>query len=317
MSKKSQSKRKLDTNKDGERRPVRLSDVLQGFPLFEDLFLRMQALNLEVVDYFLRDSEAGLLREYMEIERTPLDTAVFVSALSQLWIFGLYELLRTWRQRARRVVAFAEELQRLSVEEREKRIAAEKASIENASGWNEWASIHWASFEKAARDPTYAESIRTAVDRTERLFRRIEALRVSLAKHEVPRSKGSFAMAPGYGRIDMTTGSIYWQIVLQGKEVDLVSRQAVSDMCLELAEKQPLSILPLAVQHKVAGLPECSYGVKRVTLILADGTEYADVFVAWLKEVIFVRGHPSIPFDVTQVVDVRFALPKEEAATTT
>ena len=44
---------------------------------------------------------------------------------------------------------------------------------------------------------------------------------MSLAKHELPGVKGSFVMAPGYGRIDMSDGSIYWQLVLRGNEVDM------------------------------------------------------------------------------------------------
>ncbi len=42
-------------------------------------------------------------REYIEIERTPAQQAMFVSAQSQLWIFALYELLGTWRQRIRKL----------------------------------------------------------------------------------------------------------------------------------------------------------------------------------------------------------------------
>jgi hypothetical protein len=36
----------------------------------------------------------------------------------------------------------------------------------------------------------------------EPLFRRIEALRMNLAKHEVPKLHAVPAMAPGYGRIN-------------------------------------------------------------------------------------------------------------------
>jgi hypothetical protein len=69
--------------------------------LFDDLFLSMQGQNVMLVDLYLRDLERDLLRELIEIERTPLPATLIVSALSQMWIFAVYELLRTWRQRVK------------------------------------------------------------------------------------------------------------------------------------------------------------------------------------------------------------------------
>ena len=89
--------------------------------------------------------------------------------------------------------------------------------------------FYWSAYEQATAEPLFVDSLRKAVDRTERLFRRIEALRMSLVKHEMPGMKGSYAMAPGYGRIDMLTGSIYWQVVLRGNEVDLISRREIGE----------------------------------------------------------------------------------------
>ena len=48
---------------------TRINDALQSLPLFEDLFLRMQALNLDIVDGYIEEVEGQLLREYMEIEQ--------------------------------------------------------------------------------------------------------------------------------------------------------------------------------------------------------------------------------------------------------
>ena len=68
----------------------------------DDLFLAMQGQNVMLVDFYLRDLERDLLRELVETERTPYLATVIVSALSQMWIFAVYELLRTWRQRIKR-----------------------------------------------------------------------------------------------------------------------------------------------------------------------------------------------------------------------
>jgi hypothetical protein len=52
-----------------------------------------------------------------------------VAALSQLWIFGLYELLRTWRQRASSILRWAKELASVAHQEREARLAAKEARL--------------------------------------------------------------------------------------------------------------------------------------------------------------------------------------------
>ena len=76
---------------------------LKSLPLMkDDLYMSMQIMNLAIVDEFIRDCETQLLHEYIEKERTPTESAMFVSAQSQLWIFGIYELLRTWRQRSKK-----------------------------------------------------------------------------------------------------------------------------------------------------------------------------------------------------------------------
>src|SRR5574341_705870 len=68
-------------------------------PLFQDVYLNMQGLNLSVTDWLITQYEYQLLEELIETEKTPLPTATVVSALSQMWILSLYELLRTWKRR--------------------------------------------------------------------------------------------------------------------------------------------------------------------------------------------------------------------------
>lgn len=61
-----------------------ISEALESLPLLaDDLYLKMQAMNLELVDASLEDLETKLWVEYMERERTPSLSATFVSALSQ------------------------------------------------------------------------------------------------------------------------------------------------------------------------------------------------------------------------------------------
>ncbi|MCI0623131.1 MAG: hypothetical protein L0387_15990 [Acidobacteria bacterium] len=167
-------------------------------PAFDDVYLQMQAHNLELVDGLLMDMEQNLLSEYIETESTPVQQALFVSAISQLWIFGVYELLRTWRQRSREVLTFGEEVQKLSERERKERISEKRRKFQEAAKFAYGSETHHVkSFERAANDQEFLNSVEMALYRVERVFRRIEALRMSLAKHELPKAKGSLAIGTG------------------------------------------------------------------------------------------------------------------------
>jgi hypothetical protein len=267
--------------------------------------MQMQATNLELVDHFLIQSERDLLREYIEIEQTPLPTALFVSALSQLWLFGVYELLRTWRQRAKDVLRWAKEFYSASPKQRPTILETKKLEIERRAADPNGVVFYWPAYERVAMDEAVATRLKNALDRGERLFRRIEAFRITLAKHELPGTKNSFASGAGFGRIDMTDGSIYWQVVLRGNEVDLVSRRTIADECRRLGNDDYSMILPEAIQTKVKRFPNSSYGIKKATLILRDGQQYPGVHIAWSREIVHIEGHEIIPFDIADTVDAR------------
>ena len=57
-----------------------------------DLFLRLQATNLAVVDHFITELERRALAKLVDEERTPIEDVTFLSAQSQMWIFAVYEL---------------------------------------------------------------------------------------------------------------------------------------------------------------------------------------------------------------------------------
>jgi hypothetical protein len=121
----------------------------------------------------------------------------------------------------------------------------------------------------------------------------------------MPGSPGSFAMAPGYGRIDMTDGSIYWQVVLRGDEVDLVSRRTISDECKRLALDGSPAIIPERLQDQMKRFSDDSYGIKRIAVILADGSEHRGIYVAWRKEIVGIDGSEELPFDPDHITEVR------------
>jgi len=144
-----------------------------------------------------------------------------VSALSQMWIFAVYELLRTWRQRVK-------DLKR----------DAQKPVVQQA-GHSKLAGMYYQDqLAHLRRKPAYAKEMDRAVNLTDPLFKRIEALRMNLAKHEVPKLHGVPAMAPGYGRIDGMTGSISWQVDLGNNLIDLVSRRSLADQLKTLVVRK-------------------------------------------------------------------------------
>lgn len=285
---------------------VRLDDAFRRLPVFgDDPYLGMQAFNLEVVDAILEKWEAQLLAEYFEQERTPFSTSVYVGAVSELWVFGVYELLRTWRQRAREVCNFGDSLQGYAPEKRLGKMEQKRREILSRSSDESAEVLHWSPFKRAAEDSDFVQRVQRALDETEWLFRRIESLRVALAKHEMPKTKGSFAMAPGYSRIDMNDGSMWWVTALRGKEVDAITRREIANACRELGNRKNILILPKHLRAKIEKFPDFSYGVKRVTLVLDDGTEINKACVGWTKEILSLGDYKGKLIDAQRIVDVR------------
>jgi len=176
-----------------------LAEALQSLPLLEDdMYLRMQGLSLAIVDELLEGLEQQLLSEYIEQESTPIPTAMLVSGTSQLWVFGVYELLRTWRQRARQVLKFADEVSRLTPAQLDARVAEQKERVLRLAANPRLANpAHSRAFERAAKDPGYAARLRSAMERSEIPFRRLEALRVYLAKARDTSDQGVFRHVSG------------------------------------------------------------------------------------------------------------------------
>ena len=212
----------IDDENSEEQGYTSISELLWNWPLFDNLFLSMQGQNVMLVDFYLRDLELDLLREYMERERTPVQSAMFVSALSQMWIFAVYELLRMWRQMVRELSGTP---------------TASSGKVTSLTNIAEKVREHHR--EQFANDAAFRSELESASKLIDPVFKRIDALRVNLAKHEVKGIKGSIAPAPGYGRIDMTDGSIYWMVDLGDNHVDIVSRRAIADELRARVIKSP------------------------------------------------------------------------------
>ena len=280
-------------------------DALQSLPTVrDDFYLHSQIFSLGVVASLIEQQETAMMRSYWVDDKVPADVFLVVSALSQIWVLGVYEVLRTWRQRLRSILAFVDRLPP-DPEDRQaavkSRVAAVRARFAHPSLVQQ---THATVYETAADSEEYTQELRTAYLRSERPFRRLEALRINLAKHEIPQQKDTFAQGAGAGRIDTLSGTIQWHIDLGNQEVDVVSRKAVMEACIKLASADPLQILPPELRSVVKTFPTLSYGVKAVILDMVDGSE-CKAFVAWNQEIISIVGRPPDSIAIAEIRSVR------------
>ena len=96
-------------------------------------------------------------------------------------------------------------------------------------------------FRKVEVDRSYAAFLTTALDKVEPIFRKIEDLRITLARHEIPktyrRGKPAVrAVSPGYARIDTLrmTGALCWFIEKKDDDSDIISRAGIVESIQKL-----------------------------------------------------------------------------------
>jgi hypothetical protein len=214
----------------GERQPrhpdpgadgAQLRIALNGLAMLGgDMFMRMQAFNLSITDPFLADLEAEVLRKLIDEEHTPVSEASFLSALSQMWIFAAYELLRTWRQRAGDLIKWSET----------GGLETKLAALEKEVGYTHHArQMRAEQIRRVIADPSLIDRMKVDLRATHILFGQLEALRVAIAKHEVAGRRNSVALRPGYGRINQWTGSLDYELENGKYSMGYVSRRDIAD----------------------------------------------------------------------------------------
>jgi hypothetical protein len=211
----------------------KLLKALQSLPFFDHVYLSMQAQNIAAVDHVLERMEDDLYSEYMRTDQTPFDGFVLVSALSQMWVFALYELLRTWKQMARELVDYDKKLRLIRGQPG---FDGKKAKIARPAkrGSDEFLEeIHSDRLRQVEIDASYASAVEKAVAQIQPAFQRLSNVRIALAKHEVAGAPGMKAFAPGYARFDHLTGSLCWIITLKDGTSDIISRRRIADSVRE------------------------------------------------------------------------------------
>ncbi|WP_277047844.1 hypothetical protein [Caballeronia mineralivorans] len=209
--------------------PAGLRSGLSRLELFsDDAYLQMQAFNLSVVDEFATKLEYEVLAKLIEQEATPLPEATFLLAQSQMWIFAAYELVRTWQQRAKNVVKWFENggLE-LKIE-----------ALEKDVGYHHFGRIQRADeLRRVSAEPAIVDKIKSDLKLVHIPFARLEAIRISIAKHEVQGRRNSVALRPGYGRINQWCGSLDFELENGAYSMGYISRRDVADELRALASR--------------------------------------------------------------------------------
>jgi hypothetical protein len=153
-----------------------------GIPLCDDLWLGMQAQNIAIVDRIVRHFEHAALEEFYRNDRFSIDDLYPLSAMSQVWVFALYEFLRTWLQRASKLIGYGERLAALKTDEQ--RAAYLKAIEEEAqekAKHVKLAPVFYYEHVAQIGDEKFIKSIRDYRESIKDLFRDVEAIRMPLA----------------------------------------------------------------------------------------------------------------------------------------
>lgn len=176
----------------------------KNLPFFEDdTFLGMQAMNVGIVDAFLTAQEYVLLRRQFDEERTPADLAYTVSALSQMWIFGVYEVVRMWKDRR---YEFKKLVNTGGVD-------VKLAHFQSNEEVNATLVVRKDQLKRFRDEEIYRDRIEKAWELLEPVYRMIELFRMNLAKHAAPGREAVMPRAPGYGRINRWCGSMDYELV--------------------------------------------------------------------------------------------------------
>ena len=192
---------------------------VKRLPFFrDDLYLGMQAMNVGVADSVITEHEYALLREWFEIEKTPTESAMAVSALSQMWIYGLYEVLRMWRDRQ---FQFNKLLQNGGIEPKLDSMPDEALNLT--------VEVRRRQLLRYKEDQSYRDSVAAAWLKLEPIYRMTEMFRMNLAKHCAPGKDGVIPRAPGYGRINRWCGAMDYELIDKDGNYATMNRRDIAD----------------------------------------------------------------------------------------
>ncbi|OPB02764.1 hypothetical protein BFW91_26385 [Pseudomonas fluorescens] len=197
-----------------------LGEALKSLTLFNtDMNLVNQAINLTIVDEFVMGLEYDYLRADFNETSTSFDS-IFLAAQSQMWIFSVYEVIRTWIQKAKCYLHTA----------KNSGLNQKLESLKRDRGYVNYTALQKADEVQALiDDPGLLKALEDDLARTNFLFIRLETLRVALAKHEVRKRPKAMMVGCTVGHMNSECGSLEYQmnsgLMIQGN----ISRRDIAD----------------------------------------------------------------------------------------
>ncbi len=199
-----------------------LYEALMGLAGFaENPYLAMQASHLCLVDNSLNALEQEVMGHQFDDE-PPRGKIALLAALSPMWIYAAYELVRTWRQRCEEVIKLAENAG----------LDLKASHLERDLGYRHYdRELRAQQLRDAQERPDLIEQMRIDLRRTEMGFTRLEFIRVALAKHEVSKkgNKKPIAFAPGLARPNRYCGSMEYELSNGVAIIDYVTRRDIAE----------------------------------------------------------------------------------------
>ena len=192
--------------------------------LFDDVFLNMQGMNIGLADSIVTQCEYQLLQEYFELEKTPSQTALTVGALSQMWVFALYEVLRQWRDRK---FQFKKCFDNGGIEYKIQQLS-------KGDDLNLAENIRSSQLREYQRSEEIRQKLDEQWNLFEPIYRIVELYRMNLAKHCAPGKDNIIPSAPGYGRINMLCGAMDYELIQKDRSCYVLNRRDIADSLRDL-----------------------------------------------------------------------------------
>ncbi len=186
---------------------------------FDDVFLNMQGMNIGLADSVVTQYEYQLLEEYFDGEKTPLETGLTVGAMSQMWVFALYELLRQWRERN---FKFKKWFVNGGIDDKIKQFS-------KSDNLNLAQNIRVHQLEEYSKSHETRQKLDKQWTLIESLYRTVELYRINLAKHCAPGKDNLLPSAPGYGRINMLCGAMDYELINKDGSYYVLNRRDIAD----------------------------------------------------------------------------------------
>lgn len=195
--------------------------------LRDDLAMSSQAFNLAAVDKFIMVLEMNFLRTRLDDE-APRDPglSVFLGAQTEMWIFAAYELMRSWRERAKLVIKLVDN----------GGLAFKIDHLQAKPSWDYGSTMVARQLVRVRDEPALVQQLRDDLLRSHIPFHLLEWVRIQLAKHQEPGNAKSFIRS--HPMMDRHTGSLNYELT-QGPVIAMtMSRRELADALRALSDME-------------------------------------------------------------------------------